>query len=116
MELAQHVQACEDSGGGAEETQALLDHCQTSLAPGAPVSHHVVEALANIARTQQGRESILHRDLVQRLGAGQWSSQDPLTATQVGVRSTVQSTSYINTTFYKLSLVVFISNIHYKPC
>jgi len=83
MELAQHVQACEDSGGGAEETQALLDHCQTSLAPGAPVSHHVVEALANIARTQQGRESILHRDLVQRLGAGQWSSQDPLTATQV---------------------------------
>ena len=43
----------------------------------------MVEALANLARTQPGRERITDSDLVQRIGAGLWSTGDHSTAVQV---------------------------------
>ena len=43
----------------------------------------MVEALANLARTQPGRQRITDSDLVQRIGAGLWSTGDHSTAVQV---------------------------------
>ena len=82
-ELALLVEAWEKSQAGTEETEAVLTHCESLLTPGSTVSPEVLQALANIARSEPGRKRISDSSLVQRIGSGVWSCGDHQTALQV---------------------------------
>ena len=66
-----------------KETEALFESCQAALGVGEEVSPRVVESLANMARTEAGRERIRSTDLLARLGAATWSVGDQHTAIEV---------------------------------
>jgi len=78
MNLSDLVSACEASPDSTSHLEALIVFCQESIATPSETLHLVVKALADVARTELGREKILDTNIVADICSKPWSCERSL--------------------------------------